>query len=54
MKLFNFENWSVVSKIGHHFRKLIDLKIDVRKKFQKQKCAPKFVLFNDKKLKRFE
>ena len=35
-KLLNFENWvnEEVSKIGHHFRKLRDLKIDFIKKFQ--------------------
>ena len=35
-KLLNFENWinGEVSKIGHHFRKLNDLKIDVIKKCQ--------------------
>ena len=31
--ILNFENWSngEVSKIGHHFRKLSDLKIDIIK-----------------------
>ena len=35
-KLLNFENWvnGEVSKIGHHFRKSSDFKIDVIKKFQ--------------------
>ena len=35
-KLLNFENWvnEEVSKIGHHFRKLSNLKIDVIKKCQ--------------------
>ena len=35
-KLLNFENWvnGEVSKIGHHFRKQNDLKIDVIKKCQ--------------------
>ena len=35
-KLLNFENWvsGEVSKIGHHFIKLSDLKIDVIKKCQ--------------------
>ena len=34
MKLLNFENWvsGEVSKIGHHFSKQSDLKIDVNKK----------------------
>ena len=34
--LLNFENWvnGEVSKIGHHFRKKNDLKIDVIKKCQ--------------------
>ena len=35
-KLLNFENWvnGEVSKVGHHFRKYSDLKIDAIKKFQ--------------------
>ena len=35
-KLLNFENWvnGEVSKIGHHFRKQSDLKIDVIKEWQ--------------------
>ena len=35
-KLLNFENWcnGEGSKIGHHFRKLSDLKIDVIKNCQ--------------------
>ena len=35
-KLLNFENWvnGEVSKIGHHFRKQSDLKIDIIKKCQ--------------------
>ena len=35
-KLLNFENWvnGEVSKIGHHFRKQSDLKIDAIKKCQ--------------------
>ena len=35
-KLLNFENWvsGEVSKIGHHFSKLSDLKNDVIKKCQ--------------------
>ena len=45
MKLPNFENWSngELSKIGHHFRKKRDLKIDIIKR-----CAPKFIFFNEK------
>ena len=35
-KLLNFENWvnGEVSKIGHHFSKESDLKIDANKKCQ--------------------
>ena len=35
-KLLHFENWvnGEVSRIGHHFRKESDLKIDVIKKYQ--------------------
>ena len=35
-KLLNFENWvnGEVSKVGHHFRKYSDLKIDAIKKCQ--------------------
>ena len=41
MKLPNFDNWSIgeLSKIGHHFRKESDLKIDVIKKCQYQKMC---------------
>ena len=48
-KLLNFENWVnwEVSKIGHHFRKQSDLKIDVIKK-----CAPKLIFFSEKKLRK--
>ena len=37
-KLLKFENWvsGEVSKIGHHFRKLSDLRINVIKKCQKK------------------
>ena len=44
-KLLNFENWvnGEVSKIGYHFRKQSDLKIDVIKK-----CVPKLIFFNEK------
>ena len=40
MKLLSFENWSSgeLSKIGHHFRKRTDLKIDI-KKVNKKKHA---------------
>jgi hypothetical protein len=53
MKLLNFENWSSgkLSKIGHHFRKQSDLKIDVIKKCQLKKCASNFVFFHEKKSK---
>ena len=49
MKLLKFENWSSgqLSKIGHHFKKESDLKIHVIKK-----CDPKFVFFNEKKLRK--
>ena len=49
MKLMNFKNCSgELSKIGHHFRKWIDLKIDVTKNVNNKKFAPKFVFFNEK------
>ena len=40
-KLSNLENWStsVLSKIGHYFKKYSNLKIDVIKKCQKQKMG---------------
>ena len=49
MKLPNFDNWSngELAKIGHHFRKYTDLKIDIIKK-----CAPKFIFFNEKKIQK--
>ena len=56
-KLLNFENWCnvEVSKIGHHFRKYSDLKIDLINESQKtkQKNAPKLIFFNGKKWERF-
>ena len=38
-KLLNFDNWvnGEVSKIGHHFRKQSDLKINVIKKYSSMK-----------------
>ena len=50
MKLFNFQSWTSgkLSKIGHHFRKYITLKIDVIKK-----CATKFSYSLMKKKDRF-
>ena len=50
MKLLDFKNWSSgkLSKIGHHFRKVNDFKIDVINKCQEQERAPKFVFFNEK------
>ena len=51
MKISNFEYWSNFkqSKIGHHFRK-----IDVTKKGQLEKCAPRFVFLNEKNLKQIQ
>ena len=45
----NFENWvnGEVSKIGHLFRKISDLKIDVNKK-----CPPKLIFFNEKNIEK--
>ena len=45
VQAYNFENWvnGEVSKIGHHFSKETDLKIDANKK-----CAPKLIFFNEK------
>ena len=48
-KFLNFENWvnEEVSKMGHHFRKESDLKIDVIKK-----CAPELMFFNEKEIEK--
>ena len=48
-KLLNFENWvnGEVSKIGHHFRKLMLSKI-----VNNKKCAPKLIFFNEKKIEK--
>ena len=55
MKLLNFESWSrgELSKIGHHFREQIDVKIEVIKDVNIKKKSPKFVFFNEKKSERF-
>ena len=55
-ELVNFVTWNCgeLSKIGHHFRKKSDLKIDLSKNVNNKKCAPKFVLFDEKKSKRFQ
>ena len=47
----NFENWvsGEVSKIGHHFSKQSDLKIDV---INNKKCARKLIFFNEKKIEK--
>ena len=47
----NFENWEV-SKIGRHFRQYCDFKIDVIKKCEEKKCAPKLIFFNEKKIEK--
>ena len=41
MILLNFENWSSgkLSKIGHHFKKQSDLKIDINKKMSVTKSV---------------
>jgi hypothetical protein len=54
-KLLNFENWvnGEASKIGHHFSKESDLKIDVIKKCQYyKKCVPKLIFFKEKKIEK--
>ena len=54
MKLLNFENWvnGEESKIGHHFSKESELKIDVIKNVNNKKCAPKLIFFNKKKIEK--
>ena len=54
LELLNFKKWSSgeLSKIGHHFRKYSDLKIDVIRNVNNKKCAPKLVLFNEKKMRK--
>jgi hypothetical protein len=41
------------AKIGHHFRKQIDVKIEVIKNVNIKKISPKFVFFNEKKSEKF-
>ena len=47
----NVENWvnGEVLKIGHHFSKERDLKIDAIKNVNNKKCASKLIFFNEKK-----
>ena len=50
----NFECWinGEVSKIGHHFSNEKISKFISRKNDNKKKCAPKSVLFNEKKMRK--
>ena len=50
-KSLNFENWcsGELSKIGHHFRNKMVLKLMISKKVKNKKCAAKLVFFNNKK-----
>ena len=41
-----------LSKNGHHFRKYYDLKIDVIKKCHCKRCGPKFIFFNENKIRK--
>ena len=49
MKSLNFENWSSgeLSKIGHHLKV-----IDFIKNLINKKCAPKFVILNEKQIQK--
>ena len=51
MKLLNFENCSSgeLSKIGHHFKKLM-----LWKNVNNKKCAAKFVFANEKKIRKIQ
>ena len=53
-KSLNFENWvnGEVLKIGHHFSKESDLKIDAIKNVNNKKCAAKLVFFNENKIEK--
>ena len=54
MKLPNFNNWSngELSKIGHHFSNKRLKKLVLSKNINNNKCAPKFVFFNEKKIRK--
>jgi hypothetical protein len=54
-KLLNFENWysGELSKIGHHFSNKVIQKLMLSKNVKNKKCAPKLVLFNEKKGENF-
>ena len=47
----NFEFWIIgeLSKIGHHFSNEIFFKLSLSKNVNNIKCAPKLVIFNEKK-----
>ena len=51
-KLLNFEFWinGELSKIGHHFSNKVIQKLILSKNVNNKKCAPKLVLFNEKKM----
>ena len=52
-KLLNFELWinGELSKIGHHFSYKVIQKLILSKKVNNKQCAPKLVVFNEKKLR---
>ena len=53
-KLLNFEFWinGEMSKIGYHFSNKVIQKLISPKNVNNKKCAPKLVLFNEKKLRK--
>ena len=50
----NFENWcsGELSKIGHHFSNKVIYKLTLSRNVNNKKCAPKLVLFNEKKIEK--
>ena len=53
-KLLNFENWvnGEVSKIRRHFRNKSRSILMLSKNVNNKKCAPKLILFNEKKIEK--
>ena len=53
-KLMNFENWvnGEVSKIRRHFRNKSRSILILSKNVNNEKCAPKLIFFNEKKIEK--
>ena len=53
-KLLNFKNWfsGELSEIGHNLSNKVISKLILSKNVNNNKCAPKLVLFNEKKMRK--